>query len=251
METQGFKCCAALSGRLQMLADMVMPGNRLADVGCDHGFLSIYLVSAGICPGAIAMDVGKGPLAAAKRHVEACGLEDYISLRLSDGLSAYQTGEADALVCAGMGGRLMERILREGMDKAKGFRELILQPQSEIPQFRAFLRKSGFLVTEEDAVCEDGKYYFAMKAQPAKRPEDQAEADGTHRPGQFGLYDLYGEHLLNKRHPVLYSYLRQRRSYLERLGASLEAAATHRAGGRWEEVREEMTRLEEALAYYG
>ncbi len=32
METKGFKCCAALSGRLQMLADMVMPGNRLADV---------------------------------------------------------------------------------------------------------------------------------------------------------------------------------------------------------------------------
>ena len=65
----------------------------------------------------------------------------------------------------------------------------------------------------------------------------------------FPLY--FPEHLLNKRHPVLFSYLRQRRSYLERLGASLEAAATHRAGGRWEEVREEMTRLEEALAYYG
>ena len=42
-----------LSGRLQMLADMVTPGSVLADVGCDHGFLSIYLVQAGVCPRAI------------------------------------------------------------------------------------------------------------------------------------------------------------------------------------------------------
>ena len=45
-----------LSGRLQMLADMVTPGSVLADVGCDHGFLSIYLVQAGVCPRAVAID---------------------------------------------------------------------------------------------------------------------------------------------------------------------------------------------------
>ncbi|HBA47385.1 MAG TPA: SAM-dependent methyltransferase, partial [Lachnospiraceae bacterium] len=100
-----------LSERLQMLADMVTPGNRLVDVGCDHGYLSISLVGAGICPGAIAMDVREGPLAAAKVHIAETGLEDYIEVRLSDGLAECWPGEADTLVCAGMGGRLMERIL--------------------------------------------------------------------------------------------------------------------------------------------
>ena len=45
----------ALSARLLMLARMVTPGNRVADVGCDHGFLSIYLIQVGISPKAIAM----------------------------------------------------------------------------------------------------------------------------------------------------------------------------------------------------
>ena len=143
MERKGPGGSVALSGRLRMLADMVTPGSRLVDVGCDHGFLSIYLVQEGACPTALAMDVREGPLAAAKRHVEAYGLGEYITLRLSDGLGAYRAGEAEALVCAGIGGRLMERILREGMDLAWGMREVILQPQSEIPQFRAFLREAA------------------------------------------------------------------------------------------------------------
>lgn len=153
-----------LSKRLRMLADMVTPGNRVADVGCDHAFLSIYLVQAGICPRALAMDVRTGPLAAAGAHVAECGLGSYIEVRLSDGLAACGSGEADTVVCAGMGGRLMERILTEGMDRAREMRELILQPQSELPRFRAFLRETGFAVVEEDAVFEEGKYYFAMKA---------------------------------------------------------------------------------------
>ena len=101
MERKGPGGSVALSGRLRMLADMVTPGSRLVDVGCDHGFLSIYLVQEGACPTVLAMDVREGPLAAAKRHVEAYGLGEYITLRLSDGLGAYRAGEAEALVCAG------------------------------------------------------------------------------------------------------------------------------------------------------
>ena len=86
MERKGPGGSVALSGRLRMLADMVTPGSRLVDVGCDHGFLSIYLVQEGACPTVLAMDVREGPLAAAKRHVEAYGLGEYITLRLSDGL---------------------------------------------------------------------------------------------------------------------------------------------------------------------
>ena len=153
-----------LSERLRMLAGMVTVGSRLADVGCDHGYLSIELVRSGVCPAAIAMDVREGPLAAAGKHIGEAGLSQYITTRLSDGLGECRAGEADALVCAGMGGRLMERILRADMEKARGMRELILQPQSELPQFRLFLRENGFEIIDEDAVFEDGKYYFAMKA---------------------------------------------------------------------------------------
>lgn len=147
-----------------MLADMVSPGGIVADVGCDHGYLSIWLVQTGTCAGALAMDVRKGPLGAAAEHVKECRLEGYIETRLSDGLQSMEAGEADTLVLAGMGGRLMSRILTEGEDKLKAFRELILQPQSELMEFRRFLRRMGLETVQEAAVAEEGKYYFAMKA---------------------------------------------------------------------------------------
>lgn len=236
-----------LSRRLQMLADMVTPGNRLVDVGCDHGYLAIYLVQTGICPGAIGMDVREGPLAAARRHVEEAGLEDYIDVRLSDGLAGCGAGEADTLVCAGMGGRLMERILRTDMEKAGQLRELILQPQSELPRFRAFLRKAGFAVVQEDAVCEEGKYYFAMKA--VCRDRRKEDPGGAQRES-YDLYDMFGELLLRDRYPVLLGYLEHRRKYILQLLASLTASGSGKARGRLAEVRRELEQTEEALETY-
>lgn len=261
-----------LSRRLRMLADMVTPGNRLVDVGCDHGYLAISLVGSGICPRAIAMDVREGPLTAAKAHIAEYGLDEYIEVRLSDGLAECRPGEADALVCAGMGGRLMERILRESMRKVREMRELILQPQSELPQFRVFLREAGFTVTDEDAVFEDGKYYFAMKAVYRRKKdiitfakgEEAAEAPVNGGNGSSGqktgaaeeterwqrLCVLYGQTLLQRRHPVLLQYLSQRETYVRKLEESLASAGTCKARRRLEEVRRELEDIKEALTFY-
>ena len=74
-----------LSKRMQALADMVSANDVFADIGCDHGFLSIYLVQSQKVKKAIAMDVRPGPLSRAKEHVEKTKLSDAIELRLSDG----------------------------------------------------------------------------------------------------------------------------------------------------------------------
>ena len=114
---------------------------------------------------------------------------------------------------------------------------------------------------QEDAIREDGKYYFAMKARPGagdsgqmpagRGGERDAAGGGAEDVGTRELYDLFGEHLLKGRHPVLFAYLRQRRSYLGRLGADLEAAGSARASGRLEEVRRELAQIEEAFCRYG
>lgn len=216
-----------LSRRLKALANLVTPGNVAADVGCDHGFLSIYLIEQGISPRVIASDVRKGPLSAARAHVAERGLSTYIETRLSDGLCAYYPGEAQTLICAGMGGRLMQRILLQSMETAKGFQELILQPQSELWQFRIFLREQGFSVTDEKILEEDGKYYFLFRVRPGeeKTPQDR-------------LGDKYGAGLLRERNPLLMRYLEK---LLANCQAVRETLLTHRgeAGGR--------VRLEESL----
>lgn len=189
-----------VSRRLKMLADLVTPGSVVADVGCDHGFLSIYLVQQGICPHVIAADVRKGPLEGARLHIRAAGLEAYIETRLSDGVKAFSPGEADSLVCAGMGGRLMQQILMDCPETTVSFRELILQPQSELYAFRRFLRSQGWAVEEERILREDGKYYFPMKV--VLKGEKAEEPFAENR-----LYDKFGKALLQRREPVLKEYL--------------------------------------------
>ena len=102
-----------LSDRMQAIANLITPGNVVCDVGCDHGFLSIYLVQNKISPKVIAMDVRSGPLSRCAEHVAQYGLDQYITMRLSDGLERLQPGEAETMVCAGMGGRLMQKILTQ------------------------------------------------------------------------------------------------------------------------------------------
>lgn len=247
-----------LSLRLQMLAKMVTPGSRVADIGCDHGFLSIYLVQEGISPSVIAMDVRKGPLSAAREHIDARGLGAYIETRLSDGLKKLKPGEVDTVVCAGMGGRLMERILKESREKTEQLRELILQPQSELREFREFLRRFGFRITGEDMVREDGKYYFAMRAVPGRRKQ----ASGPNMPIAFpasGMCDMavcaricdkFGEELLFHKHPLLEEYLLGQQKILVQLVESLAAQDTERAGARLKEVQEELDDIHTALEMF-
>ena len=193
-----------LSKRMQAVADMVSFGNRVCDVGCDHGYVSIYLVQSGKSPSALAMDVNEGPLLRAAEHVHRYGVENYITLRLSDGLCAYRKGEADSLLCAGMGGRLLWKILTKEPDKTEDFKELILQPQSEIAVFRRSLREQGYLFLEEDMVLEEGKFYPLMKVRKCRPGVDCMEEKSEE---QYELEDLLGPLLLQRRHPVLKEFI--------------------------------------------
>ena len=140
----------------------------VADVGCDHGYVSMYLVQSGIAKRAIAMDVRSGPLAMAAGNIESMGLSDRIETRLSDGLSELKSGEADSLVIAGMGGKLMISILEKKSPAELGIKSAVLQPQSDIDEFRQFLRDNHFEIVDERIILEDGKYYFPMRVEVAE-----------------------------------------------------------------------------------
>ncbi len=237
-----------LSARMQAVADMVSKGRRVCDVGCDHGYIPIYLVQNGLSPFVLAMDVNKGPLVRAEKHIFQAGLRDYIMLRLSDGLLSYEKGEAETLICAGMGGRLMCRILKREPDKTRDFKELILQPQSDIPDFRKFLRNEGYSIVCENMILEEGKFYPVIKAVPVleggrkhKIPEKEQK-----------LFDRFGPALLKEKHPVLEKYIKKEWKKLSRIKHSLAASADgERIILRRRELEEEMDALREAAEILG
>ena len=51
-----------ISDRLLACAGFVAPGERVADIGCDHGYLSIHLLTNGIAQSCIASDINEQPL---------------------------------------------------------------------------------------------------------------------------------------------------------------------------------------------
>ena len=218
-----------LSKRLQAVVSMVTVGNRVCDVGCDHGFVSIYLVEQGLSSSVLAMDVRSGPLSAAKEHITEHGLDEKIETRMSDGLHNYNIGEADTLICAGMGGRLMMRILSEDKNKTESFRELILQPQSEIEQFRVCLREQGYRITEENMIEEDGKFYPMMRVEPRVSKIDDKLCK---------LNDRYGPILLLRKDKTLLKFLKREERIYEEILDNLQKQdlSDEKRKNRYEEV---------------
>ena len=152
-----------LSERLESIIELVPRGEICADIGCDHGFTSIELIARNISPSVIASDLRDGPLASARENVRNAGLEDKISLRISDGFDAYKPGEVTTAVIAGMGGVLIKDMLIKGKECVMKMGAFVVQPQSNIPEFRNFLRLNGYEIEKNAVVLDAGKYYFPMR----------------------------------------------------------------------------------------
>ena len=141
-----------LSKRLQAVADLVTPGLRIADIGTDHAYVPVYLLSEGKNPSGIAMDINVGPLERARKHIGELLIDGELKTRLSDGMKELKTGEVQCAVIAGMGGGLVIKILSESREVADSLQECVLQPQSELEKVRTFLLEEGFFIIQEDTI---------------------------------------------------------------------------------------------------
>lgn len=151
-----------LSQRLRLCADFVTEGCRVADIGTDHAALPVFLVQSGRCGGAVASDLRKGPLSSAGKNIEAAGLSEKISTRLSNGFDKIAEEEFDEAVIAGMGGLLICDILRR--TPYRNSKSFILQPMSDPEEVRRWLYLHGFEITREKAACEGKRVYVVMRA---------------------------------------------------------------------------------------
>ena len=149
-----------ISKRLELVASFVPQGAILLDVGSDHAYLPIELIERGQIESAIAGEVVEGPYQSAVKNVEAHGLKEKIQVRLANGLAAFEeTDQVSVITIAGMGGRLIARILEEGLDKLANVERLILQPNNREDDLRIWLQDHGFEIVAENILEEAGKFY--------------------------------------------------------------------------------------------
>jgi tRNA (adenine22-N1)-methyltransferase len=182
-----------------MNISIAKPCNVLADVGCDHAYISIFAIENEIAKNAIAMDLRKGPLSKAKANIEGHGLQSRIDTRLGNGLEALKPDEADTVLISGMGGITISQILDEGLNKLGSVKQLILQPQSDLDLVRRKIEELGMHIECEKMCIEDGKYYTCMKAVPGRVSSYNNEADYT-----------FGRLLIEEKNEVLHQFLLKR-----------------------------------------
>lgn len=207
-----------LSKRLQRVAANVMSNGVVADIGCDHGFTSIYLVQSHRAVRAIAMDINQGPLARAKEHILQYGLSDKIIPRLSDGAKELLPNEADTLLISGMGGALIRRILLDSREVAVSAKELVLSPQSEIFLVRKCIHEIGFRIAAEEMVLDQGKYYVVIRAVPGKETYEE-EIDY-----------LYGKKLMDSKDETFVCFIQKEEIRVNRILQNIEEQQVSKSG---------------------
>ena len=276
-----------LSNRMKSIADIVTLGKRVADIGCDHALVSIYLAQNNLAEKVIAMDVAEGPLASARANIERYGLTEKIETRLSDGMTALKPNETNAAVIAGMGGYLVIDILKNGlsMGRTEGLPiindkyELYLSPQSELPEVRRFLRENSFSIVDEQMMQEDGKYYNIIKAvyeAADNNIENATDKQADHTKEEVDLReknlkennlreknlkennlrennlrkkiaDTYGEKLIEKKSPVLKKYLEEKIEKLNGIYCRLSKQTGDNVVDRMAEINNEVDEISKVL----
>lgn len=149
-----------ISPRLLACCGFVAPNDRVADIGCDHGYLGIHLLLTGKAQSVIASDVRPMPLQSAMHNAQKYGVAQKMSFYLSDGVRSIPR-DFDTLVCAGMGADTMISILEAASWLKSNQYRLILQCQSKTPMLRQYLSQQGWRIAEE-SVLRDGRFLYTV-----------------------------------------------------------------------------------------
>lgn len=196
--------------RLELIASKIPKGSKAADIGTDHAYLPIYLITEGICPKVIATEILPGPYLKAKENIERFGFMDFIELRYGFGFKPLIPKESDVAVISGMGAMTIIDIFEESKQIASSFQSIVLQPMKNVVELRKYLLTHCYKIIDEDVCDEGGKFYEVLTVKYAETLKF-IEADV-----------LIGPVLRRKKDPITLSYMKYQEKRLQRIVESLK-----------------------------
>lgn len=225
-----------LGARLKAVADFVPPGAVVADIGTDHAYLPIYLVRRRIALRALACDVHFGPYQAAQKAVLNANLAEAIEVRLGDGITVLQPGEAEVAAIAGMGGATIVDILAKCPETTARFDGLILQPMNAAAPLRRWLTNNRWKIADEALVLDEERLYEVLYATPG----EEAACDAL-------LFEI-GPRLWEKRPPLLKRHISRLIERSRRVLAGMAASETAKSSEKYRRIAMKIAALEEKLS---
>ncbi|MGN1033891.1 MAG: tRNA (adenine(22)-N(1))-methyltransferase [Intestinibacter sp.] len=201
-----------LTDRLLKIASLVDKDKKIADIGTDHGYIPVYLLTKNIINYAILGDINKGPLENAKKEVVKNNLSDKVDLRLGSGIEVLRPNEVDQIIIAGMGGILINDILKANEPVAHSAEKLILQPMQSPEELRKFLYQNGYEILDEYLVREDHRLYEIIVC----------KYQGLNPREINSIYYEVGEKLVEKNDPLLEDFIKNKIRINENILKKLE-----------------------------
>ena len=169
--------------RIDTLCSFLRKAESFADVGCDHGYCSEFVLTKGLCDKVIFSDVSRGSLQKAQTLLARFVKEGRAIGVLGDGFYGVPKDTEEVLI-AGMGGSEIVSILS---DKKYGFipRYFVFQPMHDSEKLRRYLIEKGAKINR-DFTFEDGKFYDLIVGEFGNG-EKQAYTDAEYEFGKENL----------------------------------------------------------------
>jgi tRNA (adenine22-N1)-methyltransferase len=197
-----------LSPRLNAIANMVTKGAKVIDIGCDHALLDIYLYQNNISNKIIATDINKNALNNAKENIKKYFLDKKIITRLGDGLNPLHDDDINTIIISGMGAHTIVDIFKNGKEKLNNISTIIIQSNTKIEYLRKKMSKLDYMITDENIVLDNKKYYTIIKYGKGRRKYNKKE-----------LY--FGPILLTKRDKVFIDSIKNDYNKLKQIEKNL------------------------------
>lgn len=147
-----------LSKRLASIASNIDKEDKVVDIGCDHGYLSIYLKAVNGNKVVIATDINENALNMAKKNINKNSI--LIETRLGHGLDVIKHNEVDTIIISGMGGNTILNILKK--NKLKYIKKIVIQSNTDIPLIRKYINKLGYTIKNEQLIIDKNIYYIII-----------------------------------------------------------------------------------------
>lgn len=143
------------SERIKALASQISEKDIVLDVGCDHGYLSIYLKQNNLCKEVYASDISENALNYARNNFKKYQVD--IQNFVSNGFESIPV-EFDTAVIAGMGTSTILNILKS----PKTPKKLVISSNNEHYRLRKSLNKMGYKIVDEQAIWENNHFYIIL-----------------------------------------------------------------------------------------
>ncbi|MCV3728254.1 class I SAM-dependent methyltransferase [Ureaplasma miroungigenitalium] len=161
--------------KIQTLATLIGSSKICVDVGCDHGYLGLYLLTNKQVYFVYNIDINQGPLNQAQKNYQQADFSNQACFLLNDGLRNLEINEPDKVVCiAGMGAQLIIRILE---NKPKSFTRFVLNPHADVHLLRAYLYEHGYHIKMEEIIQEKTLFYFLFSCEQVNKKADYTKKD--------------------------------------------------------------------------